>query len=345
MKKLFLGICFLNFSSLSPQEFIRAQCFGPRFEMLFSLSDKLKEHGLLLVNSNPDVLFCTVVTKKQLSGSRPIILFEKKGSPSPRAAMIELLKHPKVLGLFKNTTLRDNTLYQADIASNSYHWKLFVDAAGIAHEKMSSGLTPAQSRKIHCMPFNSSSAFSARFNALRRIEVDYDQERPIDVLFAGKLRLEIGKDGELIMFAQHRKAAVNAIRAIKGIKTMVVEGVKPLPFEKYMELTKSAKIVVSPWGNGPWCFRDCEAMSAGAVLVKPDTSFLLCYPDMFKDNKYYVPCSPSFSDLEKVVRTILADYNAYKPMRKAAKELMNSVSRDDFVQKFVAKVREIMAKK
>ena len=42
--------------------------------------------------------------------------------------------------------------------------------------------------------------------------------------------------------------------------------------------TRESKLCFSPFGYGEVCWRDFEAMSTGAVLVKPDMSHLQARP-------------------------------------------------------------------
>jgi len=64
----------------------------------------------------------------------------------------------------------------------------------------------------------------------------------------------------------------------------------------YSELKKS-KIVLSPFGWGEVCFRDFEAILCGALLLKPDMSHLVTWPNVYIPNETYVPLKWDGSDL------------------------------------------------
>jgi hypothetical protein len=64
----------------------------------------------------------------------------------------------------------------------------------------------------------------------------------------------------------------------------------------YRELVDS-KMVLSPFGWGEVCFRDFEAILAGALLLKPDMSHLLTWPDVYIPYETYIPLKWDGSDL------------------------------------------------
>lgn len=64
----------------------------------------------------------------------------------------------------------------------------------------------------------------------------------------------------------------------------------------YKELTE-AKIVFSSFGWGEVCFRDFEAITAGALLLKPDMSHLRTWPDVYIPGETYVPVNWDGSNL------------------------------------------------
>src|SRR5690606_40487329 len=50
---------------------------------------------------------------------------------------------------------------------------------------------------------------------------------------------------------------------------------------------------------GEVCHRDFEAMAAGAVLVKPDSSHIRTNPEIYIPGQTYVPCKPDWSRSEE----------------------------------------------
>jgi hypothetical protein len=97
-----------------------------------------------------------------------------------------------------------------------------------------------------------------------------------------------------------------------------------VPQGKYYRELANSKIVLSPFGWGEVCFRDFEAILAGALLFKPDMSHLVTWPNVYLPYETYVPLKWDGSDLlEKAEqytdnekeRNRIAE-NAYEQYRK-----------------------------
>jgi hypothetical protein len=75
-----------------------------------------------------------------------------------------------------------------------------------------------------------------------------------------------------------------------------------VPQPRYDAELHDAKIVLSPFGWGEVCFRDFEAVRAGALLLKPDMSHLKTWPDIYIPGETYIPLDWDGGDLlEKVI--------------------------------------------
>lgn len=100
----------------------------------------------------------------------------------------------------------------------------------------------------------------------------------------------------------------------------------------YRELLDS-KIVLSPFGWGEVCFRDFEAILAGALLFKPDMSHMITWPNVYIPYETYVPLKWDGSDLQEQTERYLGDdrersriaANAYEQYRKELSGLSNRV--------------------
>lgn len=87
------------------------------------------------------------------------------------------------------------------------------------------------------------------------------------------------------------------------------------------ELTRSS-LCFSPFGYGEICWRDVEAVQAGAVLVKPDMGHLDCRPDIYRPFETYIPVRWDLADLDERVRTALADPAGLRRMALAAHKVV-----------------------
>jgi hypothetical protein len=119
------------------------------------------------------------------------------------------------------------------------------------------------------------------------------QNRPVDVSFAGTTSY----DGSLV--ERHRRACVEAIRALPAPIKWVCHDSRCLTFPEYCDLLFSSKCVVSPFGWGETCYRDWETVFAGCVLIKPSVKHVDNFPG-------HVGCNCDFSDLPTAIKKALA---------------------------------------
>jgi hypothetical protein len=105
-------------------------------------------------------------------------------------------------------------------------------------------------------------------------------------------------------YGEMRRQAAAAVDALAEPVTAVGSG---LPRDAFQQELRRAKICFSPFGYGEVCWRDIEAIVAGAVLLKPDMSHLRTEPDLYEDGVTYVSCAWDFSDVAEKVQTLLAD--------------------------------------
>jgi len=88
----------------------------------------------------------------------------------------------------------------------------------------------------------------------------------------------------------------------------------------YNREVANSKIVLSPFGWGELCLRDFEAVIGGALLMKPDMSHLVTWPDVFVPNETYVPFSWDADDLVEKAESWLADEEGRRKVARRAFE-------------------------
>jgi Glycosyl transferases group 1 len=101
-----------------------------------------------------------------------------------------------------------------------------------------------------------------------------------------------------------RKAAFEALKPLGDLK---VASQGEVPLTQFMRELAGSRLCFSPFGYGELCWRDVEAIQAGAVMIKPDMSHLETLPDLYEPDVTYLACRWDFADLEDVVRNALAD--------------------------------------
>lgn len=80
-----------------------------------------------------------------------------------------------------------------------------------------------------------------------------------------------------------------------------------IPRHRFISELRHAKICFSPFGYGEVCWRDYEAIMAGAVLLKPDTGHIETHPDIFLPWETYVPLRWDLADFNDTLRRLLKD--------------------------------------
>jgi len=168
-------------------------------------------------------------------------------------------------------------------------------------------------------------AAAKRMEILRETPVDFDAERSVPTMFYGTVKYG---NNEIDL---HRGLALEAVLRAGGEG----KGFRKLKFPEHTELMRRTRVAVSPWGFSPICWRDYEAMLCGAVLVKPDTSFVETWPEVFIPHKTYIPCRVDFADVPDIVQEVTRNWDAYRPMRVRARMLaVEAGSRAKIVQRW-----------
>jgi hypothetical protein len=99
-----------------------------------------------------------------------------------------------------------------------------------------------------------------------------------------------------------RQGALARIQTIPGL---AISRNDRISWQGYMAEMRRSRLCWSPFGYGELCWRDIEAIVAGAVLIKPDMSHLVTLPDLYEAGVTYLPVRWDFADLEEVVTSAL----------------------------------------
>jgi len=276
----------------------------------------LEKNNIVFVDRNPDIiLICGAPIKNMLTLTHPHIFLDEEESASISKFVRKCLRNPYTIAVFKNRTFRPKSLYQLPI---KYHFELILDGFFASEKIKSKTLSKNEQKKIQSVlwdtyrsPFNKT--FNNNLEPLKEQIIDFETKRPVDIFFAGTIN-EDNPPG------LHRVLLMDKLKTIKKFKIVAHNG--QIPKEQYLDLLRTSKIAVSPWGNGEWAWRDYEAMYSGAVVIKPNSDFVQAVPDLYCNNKYYVACKPDFSDLEKKISYVLENYEKFTDMRKNARSLL-----------------------
>jgi len=315
---LFLVFCFLSAEGLRVLPVMNFHHTPTSSDSFINIMmPLLQKNGVIFVDDEPDlVLICGGASEslcKKFS-TFPVVILDEEEYASLSSGARKCLKKTNVRAVFKNTILRPLEKYNQCFVRNRYHFRVINDMCKFFAVERGGYLTRRELGKIQCLLWDAFRSFLRIDLETKKNEIiNFDEDRSVDVFFAGSTdRRDI--------VGWHRQQVVDQTRKIQDRKVITYEG--RLPIDEYFAFLKSSKIAVSPWGNGEWCWRDYEAILSGAVLIKPDTSFVQSVPDLYKNNFYYVPCKADFSDLEEKINYVLNNYSKFTAMRKRARKLL-----------------------
>ena len=124
--------------------------------------------------------------------------------------------------------------------------------------------------------------------------------RPID------LHARLGGTEADGWYGAMRRMAAGAAEAAGGTGLRLAAG-SGIRRDAFMAELAASKMCFSPFGYGELCWRDMEAILAGAVLLKPDMSHLDTCPDLYRDGQTYVALKWDFSDLAEKAAMLMQD--------------------------------------
>lgn len=84
-------------------------------------------------------------------------------------------------------------------------------------------------------------------------------------------------------------------------------------------------------------------MLAGAIVIKPDTSFVETIPDIYQNDITYVPCKADFSDLKEKIQKVLDHWEEYREMRIKVRNMLMDICNEAVIAKQYAKnVKDVL---
>ena len=156
-------------------------------------------------------------------------------------------------------------------------------------------------------------------------------------------RLGLGPDNGS-WYRRMREDALARVDALSDRMAVACRG--RVERSQYMAELRASKLCFSPFGYGELCWRDIEAILAGAVLIKPDMGHLETLPDLYEPGVTYLPVRWDFADLEDVVYNALAEPSRCLQIAQAALNRIQSyLSGRRFVADFSSQLaisRDIM---
>jgi len=255
------------------------------------------EHQIVCDNSaDIFVKSAHLINEKDLESGKKFIALEKKDGASVLKRGV--LKHQSVIRYVKQYKYTDYQLNNLSCVDGRVFTKFLADEADF--EDISPKLKRDDCQKIF-LGWNF--LHYRRMQDFIPINFKLENERSIDVFFAGNVMYGNGnhKGGNLI--TTHRKNCIDSLNSIKGLNIIAISG-RSLSLKDYLSTLLNSKVVVSPWGWGEACYRDYEAILAGCILIKPVTDFVESSCGIFQQSLIFWT-TPDFSDLELKIRMAL----------------------------------------
>lgn len=323
--------------------------YADRYEPFFRIKNYLADLSVRVLDHRSDIPSDITIVQSHLVDElrerkdprvlRPMIVNERADQETVAVQHRPLLKEPNTLAWLKECTIRDPNLHNAPHAAGYYHYtNIERDLVKYPTYEPAIKLDASDIEKIR-LPF--SVASYSRFTNLRMRSIIEARLRNVDAFMWGTVK----STHEL--YQEHRAAACRAVAKMAAsnphYNTILGVG-RGLGDPEVHDLLFRSKIVVSQYGHSMSSYKDWEALYAGCVLIRPDTSQQQNYlPDLFKDNEWYVPCAVDFSDLEEKVEMVLQDYPRHFERAQIARSaLMESTDPERLASDFYLMICDIL---
>jgi len=244
-----------------------------------------------------------------------IVLLERVDGAQLRASRL-CIDRPNVLGVVKSYLFRDRSAY--NWYNDRAHIEILQRAGAeckrplFRPEGPSPLLSEASLAKLR-VGYSGFAAHGIMDQPVHRA-IDFDAPRKWHVHFAGTI------DYQQTEVHWHRRQAKLAADQWEG-PSLCSPG-RGIEREEYHQQIADSYCVLCPWGWGEATYRDYEAMLLGAVMIKPDTSHVMGWPDVYQAGEYYVPCRPDFCDAHEKIHHVVHHWDGYRAMRERARKLV-----------------------
>ena len=252
-----------------------------------------------------------------------------------------------VRGLLTDLNKYSNTFYGGRTYSQYYHDNYKIIDQQVYLSPFKKGDFPknikiAWNIGIGLYPSSKSSFLSAHYNKLKKISCilsslptmkpvslilnKYKEEmilslsKPID-LSAKKALISsrFSHEGYYNSISFHRKLLLEKIKDNK----LYIKG--RLSHKKYIDECYAVYGLLSPFGWGEICYRDYEAIMCGNILIKPDMSHIITWPNIYADN-CYLKLDWDFLNLEKICEIFLQKKKVLKYIENARNIYLSAIN-------------------
>lgn len=244
-------------------------------------------------------------------------------------------EHRIVAAVFKDFTLRDWTAAHDNQVHGRFHFALINDGKQAPNGRKN--VNPRYARRLVPCVWGLDQYSHSR--SKRDMQVAYEHGQDRDTVRDIDVFAVFHDHKEHPVLYQHRvrlRALVREICQRRGWTAQVAACEK----QDFLRQMRRSKVVVAPYGIGTRIASDQFAVWSGCVLVKPKSDFLVTVPDWYGQEKYMVSCDPTWSDLEDKLAAVLADLPTFQKRTRAAAELFEQWTDDEYARDFVDKTSD-----
>jgi len=287
--------------------------------------------GIEFVSKNEDIrivhTYGTNVKKDpSIFDHGPVIVIEKFDSAN--IGHLKELENKNLLALWKIAKFKDYETNFLPRYKGRYHSYLIMkDRSDFKEDLIRTNKKIDKDILSKVQVPNNYAHYTTTKNVLK-FDLNVKSNRNFDVHFLGTTMYDACEVDSPISI--HRMTCLRKLNSLKHFKKMVNSG-RPLGKEEYVRSLFDSKIVISPWGCGELCYRDFEALAAGCILVKPDTSFVETWPNIFINKVTYFPCRVDFEDLEFIVSDILSKWETYNDIRIQNRKIIEEARKPEII--------------
>jgi len=243
----------------------------------------------------------------------------------------EVFKESDALLLLKNSLLKDRSLYKQGWQLGRYYW-------GPGDYKLDD--FDQYSNRIVLSGTNWLTTHWAGIN-VQWYDYSCVKEYDVSAMFQYP-SLTLSHEHGLIQsdyYDKFRKPSIDILNKSNYNIAKLVQG-KRVSSEEYYKKLINSKIIFAPFGYGEMAPRDLEAAMFGAILIKPDMSYIDTCLDPFIDNETYIACKHDFSDLQNKIEMILGNYNNYRYIIENARKKFSELYKPENIALHVYKLFE-----
>jgi hypothetical protein len=303
------------------------------FDQLLHKQEEFEKHGVTIVDK---VKQCDIVLANQMDCyfeylKKPVIICERYDASSIGCSY-HYYSHKSVKAIFKNFIPRDKELLLADTVNKRYHYSILADIYDEDHKK----------EKIHAETPKFLHKFRQVTWFLPITHLDLNKHNKLCNTLRGTVEKDIdifciSHDHEQVLEKHRREIREKVESELKDYKTIIGNNFNQNDYHSYLA---RSKVCIAPWGLGERIALDQKAILSDCIVIKPDTDFVLGFPDIYNEN-YYVKIKQDLTDLVDVCKYVLQNYDKYKIRTERALNLLNNVTYETYIENICQKIKEV----